>query len=57
MKKANERKKRVISRLMTKVAENEAREWPPVCIGFVYQPVRPQRQMTEKDDVTSKQEE
>ena len=57
MKKAKEQKKRVISRVITKVAENEAREWPPVCIGLVYQPARPQRQMTEKDDTTSKQEE
>lgn len=56
MKKANKQKKRVISRLMTKVAENEAREWPPVCIGFVHQPARPQRQLDEKDDTTSKQE-
>ncbi len=56
MKKANKQKKRVISRLMTKVAENEAREWPPVCIGFVYQPARPQRQLDEKDASTSKQE-
>lgn len=56
MKKAKEQKKRVISRVMTKVAANEAREWPPVCIGLVYQPTRPQRQMAEKKDATSKQE-
>lgn len=41
MKKTNEQKKRIIGQLMTKVAENEAREWPPICIGFVYQPIRP----------------
>lgn len=43
MKKTNEVTERVVKKVVEKLAEPTPWEWPPQCIGFMYQPVRPRR--------------
>ena len=42
MKKQYEKKTPLVKKALSTLADKEAREWPPTCIGFFYQPARPQ---------------
>ena len=41
MKKQYEKKTPLVKKALSTLADKEAREWPPTCIGFFYQPARP----------------
>ena len=50
MKNQSEKRKAIKVMVQTMV-EKETREWPPTCIGFIYQPQRPRKMVVERDDV------
>ena len=45
MKKQHEKKTRLPAKVLSALADKEAKEWPPTCLGFFYQPTRPQNIM------------
>lgn len=43
MKKTKEKVLKVMVRAAEKVVKADGSGWPPVCLGFIYQPKRPKR--------------
>lgn len=41
MKNTVEKIKKVTAKMATAMVDGDAREWPPVCVLFAYQPLHP----------------
>lgn len=48
MKDRPKKRNRIIKKVVNAMVNHDAREWPPTCIGFFYQPSRPQNKTIEK---------
>lgn len=35
--------KKLLKAAVNAMLDKDTREWPPVCLGFIYQPVRPEK--------------
>lgn len=51
MKKQKARNNQIVKKVVSTLADQEAREWPPVCIGFVHQPIRPRNTSCQKEEI------
>lgn len=49
MKNRPEKRKHIIKKVVNAMVNHDAREWPPTCIGFFYQPSRPQNKTIEEN--------
>lgn len=53
MEKAKKQVNHVLNGMAKQMMKADAREWPPGCMVFLYQPVRPQQKLTlNADDQT-----
>lgn len=50
MKKTNGVTEKVVKKVVERLAEPTPWEWPPQCIGFMYQPVRPRRSVEKVEE-------
>ena len=50
MKNNTEKLKKYLSNKINIAIEKESREWPPLCIGFTAQPIRPETESKEKEN-------
>lgn len=41
MKKNKEKSEKIVKKVISAMVDKETREWPPTCLAFIYQPVRP----------------
>ena len=46
MEKAKKQVNHVLNGMAKQMMKADAREWPPGCMVFLYQPVRPQQKLT-----------
>ena len=49
--KKPEGKKQIIKKMVSALADKEAREWPPLCLGFLYQPKRPVTRLSAESEI------
>ena len=40
--------KKAMKSAVSKAVKREINEWPPICIGVIYQPIRPERSKSVK---------
>lgn len=54
MEKTKTKVSKVLNGLAKRMINADAREWPPECMVFMYQPVRPQRKSEAQSDIQIK---
>lgn len=50
MEKVKKQVNNVLNGMAKQMMKADAREWPPGCMVFLYQPVRPQKKLTFSSD-------
>ena len=50
MKKQYEKNTQLPTKVLSTFVDKESREWPPTCLGFFYQPMRPKKSLQMKED-------
>lgn len=43
-------KNSIVHKLVSYMADKETREWPPKCLTFIYQPIRPKQMVIDTDN-------
>lgn len=48
--KEHQMKNNIVRMLVSYMTDKETREWPPTCLTFVYQPIRPKQTVIDTDN-------
>lgn len=53
MEKRKKRAEKLITQTVSALIDKEAKQWPPTCMGFIYQSMRPYSKCEHSDATTS----